>query len=63
MIKLCVNEDLYDEVINLASVLLILAAQNNEANELMEQILIEATLIDDAYRMPILIHIWFQFLR
>lgn len=62
MIKMYTFECLYDEIVT-SCALLISTVSNEQVNDGFEQILIEATLIDDARHMSILMDIWILFLR
>lgn len=62
MVKIYASEHLYDEFVVTSSGLLLSAAEN-EHDRPLEQILFEATLVDDPRHMTILKDIWTLFLR
>lgn len=63
MIQIYRSEDLYDKIVNLCTTLLLESLKDQETNDSMEQTMIEVTLIDNPYRMPILMDIWILFFR
>lgn len=63
MVKIYASEHLYDEFVVTSSGLLLLAGGNQQVDRPLEQILFEATLIDDARHITILRDIWTLFLR
>ena len=69
MVKIYASDHLYDEFVVTSSGLLLLAGENHfpdenqQVDRPLEQILFEATLVDDARHITILWDIWTLFLR
>lgn len=63
MIQLYISSDLRIDLINVCTGLWLISNGNQSLNRSLEKIIVEASLSDDVYRMPILMDIWTLYLR
>lgn len=60
---MCLSENLYEDVVTICTTLILAGSQSEQGSRSLERILMEASSIDDIYRMPLLLDIWMLFLR
>lgn len=63
MFEICQSEDLYDKIVSRSAALLLQSLMRQELVNSLEKTMIEATLIDSGFTIPILMDIWIIFLR
>lgn len=62
MIQLYISSNLRIELINVCTGLWLISNGNQSLNSSLEKTIVEASLSDDVYRMPILMDIWTLYL-
>lgn len=62
-VRMYKSTDIYTEFTNLCAALLLTVTVNRPVFVFLEKKLIEATLSDNVYEMPVLLDIWMIFLR
>lgn len=63
MLQLYISPNLHADLVHVCTGLWLISNENQMLNRALEQIILEASLSDDIYRMPILMDIWTLYLR
>lgn len=63
MVQLYISPNLRTDLVNVCTGIWLVSSQNRQLSSAIEKMMIEASLSDDVYRLPILLDLWTQYLR